>query len=93
MEQNPDAIFRKYVGSMFKCTVIRYCAKKAKRSGGKVVDNGGDLEVNIKWDDAPAGFKVRGKSICGEEQRLTMHRGIQLNLRSCEKRETCNCNW
>ena len=20
-------------------------------------------------------------------------RGIQLNLRSCEKRETCNCHW
>ena len=72
VEKNPDAIFRKYVGSMFKCTVMRYCAKKAKRSGGKVVDNGGDLEVKIKWDDAPAGFKVRGKSICGEEQRLTI---------------------
>ena len=36
------------------------------------VDNGVDIEVNIKWDDAPAGFKVRGKSICGEEQRLTI---------------------
>ena len=37
-----------------------------------MVDHGGDKELNVMWEDAPAGCKVRGKSICGEEQRLTV---------------------
>ena len=69
---------------------MRYCTQKAKRVGGKVVDHGGDIEMNVMWEDAPAGCKVRGKSICGEEQRLTIGDVFQstvVNARSCEQRE------
>ena len=43
-----------------------------KKNGGKGSRSWGRLRGNIKWDDASAGFRVRGKSNCGEEQRLTI---------------------
>ena len=53
--------------------MVRYKVKKAaKERGGKVVANNGDIQISVLWEDAPADYKVRGKSIIGLQMDFTL---------------------
>ena len=50
-----------------------YKVKKAlKDKGGKVVLTNGDVEMSVLWEDAPADYKVRGRSIIGLSMDFTL---------------------
>ena len=46
--------------------------KKARRERGKVVDPNGEIEMRVIWEDAPADYKVNGKSIIGAEMDFSL---------------------
>ena len=68
----PGAGFKKFVGKTFTCSVRRYKVKKARRERGKVVDPNGEIEMRVIWEDAPADYKVNGKSIIGAEMDFSL---------------------
>ena len=70
--EEPDVGFKKFVGKPFTCSVVRYKVKKAAKVGGKMVANNGDIQMSVLWEDAPADYKVRGKSIIGLEMDFTL---------------------
>ena len=71
--EEADAGFSKFVGKTFTCSVVRYRIKKAARDkGGRVTANNGDIQMTVLWEDAPADYKIRGKSIIGLTMDFTV---------------------
>ncbi len=58
-----DREFKKFKNTIFKCAVVKYFAKKAEISRGKLVNPNGDVEMRVSWLDAPADFRVKNKPI------------------------------
>ena len=69
-----DAGCRKLVGKTFTCSVRHYKVRKAKREKGKIVDENGQIEMRVVWEDAPSDYKVKGKSIVGAEMDFTLQK-------------------
>jgi hypothetical protein len=70
-----DREFKKYKNAIFKCTVVKYFAKKSEISRGKLVNANGDIEMRVSWLDAPADFRVKGQPIIGKTQAFE-HEGF-----------------
>ena len=49
-----------------------YEVRKAKREKGNIVDQNGQIEMRVVWEDAPSDYKVKGKSIVGAEMDFTL---------------------
>ena len=70
-----DKEFKKYKNTIFKCTVVKYFAKKSDISRGRLVNPNGDIEMRVSWLDAPADFRVKGQPIIGKSMAFE-HEGF-----------------
>ena len=60
--------------------------RKAKRENGKLVDENGQIEMRVVWEDAPSDYNVKGKSIVGAEMDFTL-RNLRNHAHAVYKRE------
>ena len=54
--------FDQFIDKIFKCTVVKFEVQKTKRDKrGVIVEQGGEVVMVVKWEDAPAAYKVKVK--------------------------------
>ena len=46
--------------------------KRVAAEAGRVTANNGDIQMTVLWEDAPADYKIRGKSIIGQTMDFTV---------------------
>ena len=59
---------------VYRCS---YSRTKPIRNKGAVIDDGGELCIQVRWIDAPAAASTSKRKIVGEEQKLTLHGAVE----------------